>query len=73
MRSLGSDRLGLPPFLEGIMRCTAYSAAVNRALFIKPGEPGAKDTAIQHFDDKLFKIQGDAMKVSLAMLSILTM
>lgn len=48
---------------EGIMRCCAYSAATNRPLYIPLGHPGQADTAIQHFHDKLFHIQEDAMKV----------
>ncbi|KAF9243425.1 hypothetical protein BU15DRAFT_43095 [Melanogaster broomeanus] len=38
----------------GIMRCAAYSAAVNRPLHAPPGRD---DTAIQHFYDKLLHIQ----------------
>ncbi|KAG1737306.1 hypothetical protein EDB19DRAFT_1895873 [Suillus lakei] len=38
----------------GIMRCAAYSAAVNRPLHAPPGH---LDTAVQHFYDKLLHIQ----------------
>ncbi|KAG2047238.1 hypothetical protein BDR06DRAFT_1032488 [Suillus hirtellus] len=38
----------------GIMRCAAYSAAVNRPLHAPPGR---LDTAVQHFYDKLLHIQ----------------
>ncbi|KAH7926096.1 hypothetical protein BV22DRAFT_1111928 [Leucogyrophana mollusca] len=38
----------------GIMRCAAYSAAVNRPLHAPPGR---SDTAIAHFYDKLLHIQ----------------
>jgi len=38
----------------GIMRCAAYSAAVNQPLHAPPGRD---DTAIQHFYDKLLQIQ----------------
>jgi len=38
----------------GIMRCAAYSAAMNRPLHAPPGRD---DTAIQHFYDKLLHIQ----------------
>lgn len=51
-------------FGTGIMRCCAYSASVNRALYIPLGGAGQNETAIQHFEDKLFKISGNAMKVS---------
>ncbi|KAL7413873.1 hypothetical protein BDY24DRAFT_415002 [Mrakia frigida] len=49
----------------GIMRCCAYSASVNRALYIPLGGAGQNETAIQHFEDKLFKISGNAMKTPL--------
>ncbi|KAH7884423.1 hypothetical protein F5I97DRAFT_1812267 [Phlebopus sp. FC_14] len=38
----------------GIMRCAAYSAAVNRPLHAPPGR---LDTAVQHFYDKLLHIK----------------
>jgi uncharacterized protein len=38
----------------GIMRCAAYSAAVNRPLHAPSGR---LDTAVQHFYDKLLHIQ----------------
>ncbi|KIJ66954.1 hypothetical protein HYDPIDRAFT_85179 [Hydnomerulius pinastri MD-312] len=46
----------------GIMRCAAYSAAVNRQVFnfeVLPlhAPPGRDDTAVQHFYDKLLHIQ----------------
>lgn len=47
----------------GIMRCCAYSASVNRALYLPVGEPGQPETAIQHFHDKLFRIDETTMKV----------
>lgn len=49
----------LTSFGEGIMRCAAYSATVNRPLFVPPeevgGDPGA--SAIAHFHDKLLLIR----------------
>lgn len=45
------------------MRCCAYSASVNRALYLPKGESGQSETAIQHFDDKLFHINEETMKV----------
>ncbi|SCV73843.1 BQ2448_6273 [Microbotryum intermedium] len=44
----------------GIMRCSAYSAMTNRPLYVPPkaDDPEAKGCAIQHFHDKLFKLQG---------------
>ncbi|KAJ7455284.1 hypothetical protein B0H11DRAFT_1874817 [Mycena galericulata] len=41
----------------GIMRCAAYSAAVNRPLHIPAGDRGASESAIQHFHDKLVLIR----------------
>ncbi|KZT18131.1 hypothetical protein NEOLEDRAFT_1184551 [Neolentinus lepideus HHB14362 ss-1] len=40
----------------GIMRCSAFSAATNRALHIPFGALGYEDSAIQHFHDKLLHI-----------------
>lgn len=45
------------------MRCCAYSASVNRPLHLPKGDPRHAETAIAHFDDKLFKIDERAMKV----------
>ncbi|EGN98867.1 hypothetical protein SERLA73DRAFT_54842 [Serpula lacrymans var. lacrymans S7.3] len=42
----------------GIMRCSAYSAVVNRPLHAPPGSTANESTAIQHFHDKLLHIQG---------------
>ncbi|BGP18005.1 hypothetical protein JCM10213_005044 [Rhodosporidiobolus nylandii] len=53
----------------GILRCAAYSSHANRALYLPPPAsnlalaPGApapegNDSAIQHFHDKLFKLEG---------------
>jgi uncharacterized protein len=47
----------------GIMRCCAYSASVNRPLHLPKDDPREPETAIAHFDDKLFKIDEQAMKV----------
>lgn len=43
----------------GIMRCSAYSAVVNRALYATTNS-GELDTgcSIQHYHDKLLKLQG---------------
>ncbi|EKM58252.1 uncharacterized protein PHACADRAFT_171515 [Phanerochaete carnosa HHB-10118-sp] len=41
----------------GILRCAAYSAAVNRPLYAASDDPARPDTAIQHFYDKLFHIR----------------
>ncbi|KAJ6576724.1 hypothetical protein DFH09DRAFT_1361602 [Mycena vulgaris] len=41
----------------GIMRCSAYSAAVNRPLHVPADDPRVKDSAIQHFYDKLVLIR----------------
>ncbi|EPQ52621.1 hypothetical protein GLOTRDRAFT_95501 [Gloeophyllum trabeum ATCC 11539] len=41
----------------GIMRCSAFSAATNRALHIPVGAPGFEESAIQHFHDKLLHIR----------------
>ncbi|KAJ7707486.1 hypothetical protein B0H17DRAFT_1032857 [Mycena rosella] len=40
----------------GIMRCAAYSAAVNRPLHIPSDDPKVDESAIQHFHDKLVLI-----------------
>jgi hypothetical protein len=45
------------------MRCCAYSASVNRPLHLPKDDPREPETAIAHFDDKLFKIDEQAMKV----------
>ncbi|KAJ6498019.1 hypothetical protein C8R47DRAFT_316224 [Mycena vitilis] len=47
----------------GIMRCAAYSAAVNRPLHIPPGVFHEDESAIQHFHDKLVLIK-DRLKTS---------
>ncbi|GAA6048362.1 hypothetical protein JCM3770_000968 [Rhodotorula araucariae] len=50
----------------GIMRCSAYSALTNRPLYVPPSTPAspspaaeraAGDSAIDHFHDKLFKLE----------------
>ncbi|KAH7312785.1 hypothetical protein B0J17DRAFT_584992 [Rhizoctonia solani] len=41
----------------GIMRVSAYSAAVNRPLHTPPDDPQVSHTAIQHFHDKLLHIK----------------
>ncbi|KAJ7745783.1 hypothetical protein B0H16DRAFT_974290 [Mycena metata] len=41
----------------GILRCAAYSAAVNRPLYIPSEDPRVNESAIQHFHDKLFLIR----------------
>ncbi|KAH7341233.1 hypothetical protein B0J17DRAFT_693671 [Rhizoctonia solani] len=41
----------------GIMRVSAYSAAVNRPLHTPPDDPQDSHTAIQHFHDKLLHIK----------------
>ncbi|KAJ7270133.1 hypothetical protein B0H12DRAFT_1009246 [Mycena haematopus] len=41
----------------GIMRCAAYSAAVNRPLHIPANDPLVNESAIQHFHDKLVLIR----------------
>ncbi|KAJ7476068.1 hypothetical protein FB451DRAFT_266078 [Mycena latifolia] len=41
----------------GIMRCAAYTTAVNRPLHVPSDDPAAKDSAIQHFYDKLVLIR----------------
>ncbi|KAJ7227354.1 hypothetical protein GGX14DRAFT_693275 [Mycena pura] len=47
----------------GIMRCAAYSAAVNRPLHVPSGDPGVNDSAIGHFHEKLVLIR-DRLKTS---------
>ncbi|KAJ7761976.1 hypothetical protein DFH07DRAFT_739675 [Mycena maculata] len=47
----------------GIMRCAAYSAAVNRPLYIPADEPRVNESAIQHFHDKLVLIR-DRLKTA---------
>ncbi|KAJ7928835.1 hypothetical protein B0H13DRAFT_1966419 [Mycena leptocephala] len=47
----------------GILRCAAYSAAVNRPLYIPADEPKVEESAIQHFHDKLVLIR-DRLKTS---------
>ncbi|KAJ6497476.1 hypothetical protein C8R45DRAFT_1211361 [Mycena sanguinolenta] len=47
----------------GIMRCAAYSAAVNRPLYVPVDDPRANDSAIQHFHDKLVLIR-DRLKTA---------
>ncbi|KAJ7652035.1 hypothetical protein DFH06DRAFT_1206619 [Mycena polygramma] len=47
----------------GIMRCAAYSAAVNRPLHIPTGVFHEDESAIQHFHDKLVLIK-DRLKTS---------
>ncbi|KAJ7364260.1 hypothetical protein DFH08DRAFT_838759 [Mycena albidolilacea] len=47
----------------GIMRCAAYSAAVNRPLYIPPGQPQLREPAVQHFHDKLVLIR-DRLKTA---------
>ncbi|SDA01520.1 BZ3500_MvSof-1268-A1-R1_Chr10-1g02748 [Microbotryum saponariae] len=48
----------------GIMRCSAYSAMTNRPLYVtatstkNENTQAANDCAIQHFHDKLFKLEG---------------
>lgn len=41
----------------GIMRCAAYSATTNRALYAPPDSPASSTSAIQHFHDKLLHIR----------------
>ncbi|KAJ7170864.1 hypothetical protein C8R43DRAFT_69373 [Mycena crocata] len=40
----------------GIMRCAAYSAAVNRPLHMPSDDPKVDESAFQHFHDKLILI-----------------
>ncbi|KAK7057717.1 metal dependent phosphohydrolase [Favolaschia claudopus] len=47
----------------GIMRCAAYSAAVNRPLHIPTTDPRVSECAIQHFHDKLVLIR-DRLKTA---------
>ncbi|KAF8215793.1 hypothetical protein K438DRAFT_1704689 [Mycena galopus ATCC 62051] len=47
----------------GIMRCAAYSAAVNRPLYVPSGDPRVNESAIQHFHDKLVLIR-DRLKTA---------
>ncbi|KAF7362417.1 Metal dependent phosphohydrolase [Mycena venus] len=47
----------------GIMRCAAYSAAVNRPLHIPSDDPRVTESAIQHFHDKLVLIR-DRLKTA---------
>ncbi|KAJ6532011.1 hypothetical protein B0H19DRAFT_1189573 [Mycena capillaripes] len=47
----------------GILRCAAYSAAVNRPLYIPSGDPRVQESAIQHFHDKLVLIR-DRLKTT---------
>jgi hypothetical protein len=47
----------------GILRCAAYSGAISRPLFIPPSSPAptaapGRSSAIDHFHEKLFNIQG---------------
>lgn len=53
----------------GIMRCSAYSAAVGRALYVPSGEDGAEESSIQHYHDKLFRLK-EGMKVSSSVISL---
>ncbi|KDQ19363.1 hypothetical protein BOTBODRAFT_27945 [Botryobasidium botryosum FD-172 SS1] len=41
----------------GIMRCAAYSAAVDRALHVSKSDPTWGDSAIHHFHDKLLLVR----------------
>jgi len=50
-------------FLKGIMRCAAYSAAVNRPLYVPSDEPQVQESAIQHFHEKLVLIR-DRLKTA---------
>ncbi|KAF7336786.1 Metal dependent phosphohydrolase [Mycena venus] len=47
----------------GIMRCAAYSAAVNRPLYVPPNEPKVKASAIQIFHDRLLPVR-DRLKTA---------
>ncbi|KII85151.1 hypothetical protein PLICRDRAFT_116706 [Plicaturopsis crispa FD-325 SS-3] len=47
----------------GVLRCAAYSTAVNRPLHAPPDDPARKDTSIQHFYDKLLHIK-DRLKTA---------
>ncbi|KAJ7350739.1 hypothetical protein DFH08DRAFT_695095 [Mycena albidolilacea] len=47
----------------GIMRCAAYSAVVNCPLHVPSDDPRLKDSAIQHFHDKLVLIK-DRLKTA---------
>ncbi|KAJ8519056.1 hypothetical protein ONZ45_g3961 [Pleurotus djamor] len=40
----------------GVLRCAAYSAVTNHALYTPSGDPGEETSAIQHFHDKLLHI-----------------
>jgi len=39
------------------MRCAAYSAVTDRALHIPTSDPTYKNSAIEHFHDKLLHIR----------------
>ncbi|KAJ7158573.1 hypothetical protein C8R46DRAFT_1164975 [Mycena filopes] len=47
----------------GILRCAAYSAAVNRPLHMPSSDPRVDESAIQHFHDKLVLIR-DRLKTA---------
>ncbi|KAJ7031379.1 hypothetical protein C8F04DRAFT_1110986 [Mycena alexandri] len=47
----------------GILRCAAYSAAVNRPLYTPSEDPRVDGSAIQHFHDKLVLIR-DRLKTA---------
>ncbi|KDQ57366.1 hypothetical protein JAAARDRAFT_35998 [Jaapia argillacea MUCL 33604] len=47
----------------GIMRCAAYSATVNRPLYISDQDPAHDTSAVHHFYDKLLHIR-DRLKTS---------
>lgn len=43
----------------GIMRCSAYSAVINRPLYASTlGGELDKNCSVQHYHDKLLKLQG---------------
>jgi uncharacterized protein len=43
----------------GIMRCSAYSAMIDRPLYVStPDGKLDKNCSIQHYHDKLLKLQG---------------
>lgn len=43
----------------GIMRCSAYSTVINRPLYVStPDGELDKNCSIQHYYDKLLKLQG---------------
>ncbi|KAF8896173.1 hypothetical protein BD779DRAFT_1668008 [Infundibulicybe gibba] len=41
----------------GVLRCAAYTTAINQPLYAPAGDPKSANSAIQHFSDKLIHIR----------------